>query len=182
MTTTTSGYKPIRNDRADFDPMSDQWSYVVDDAGAEWRQLVAKSQRRATWPFRKESQHGYHYVRLSPDWAFYAWGSEYVGADWSPERPSLVDARLTITRRVERDGRFRLDDYTGIMTLDLAAQSFAWDCPRQIPADVLAEAEHKARKLLGFFATQNEAWREESTPRPVTAADLYKQAHAPDRG
>lgn len=177
----TAAYRPMRNDRRDFDPMGADWGYVLDDTPADlWRELVAVRDRRASWPFQIRGQQpghdGYWYARLSPDWCWCAWGAEYIGAHWNPATPSQVTCRVTITRYTATGGEHQGGRWTGELVLDLHEQSFTWQpCPRDlargVPDDVTAEAGHKAAKLLAFFDAQIAQWRAGDTPRPFTAAD-----------
>lgn len=186
----TPAYRPMRNDAADFDPMGTGWRYILDDAPPDtWRELVATCDRRETWPFqiRGTDRHrdGYFYARLSPDWCFLAWGREYIGAAWDPARPHEVTCRITVARRAEaREGGHALHDWAAVITLDLHGQAFTWrpcrrDAELGVPADVAAEIEHKAAKLLAFFNDAIEHWREGDQPRPVNAIDLYHQLKGP---
>lgn len=181
----TPPYRPMVNDSRDFDPMGDSWGYILDNAPADtWRELVAVRDRRATWPFQVRGQqphhNGYFYARLSPDWCFLAWGREYVGAEWDPAERHLVRCRLTIARRTQkREGTHELHDWAGVITLDLRDQTFTYKpCRRDellgVPADVLAEVEHKAGKLLAFFDDAIAHWRAGDQERPVDAVDLYR--------
>jgi hypothetical protein len=186
----TPGYRPMRNDAAGFDPMGDDWAYILDDAPPDtWRELVATCDRRETWPFqvRGASRHGdgYFYARLSPDWCFLAWGRQYVGACWDPARPHEVACRVIAGRLAgQREGEHAVHDWAAVVTLDLHEQTFTWHpCPRDarlgVPDDVAAEIEHKAGKLLAFFNSAIEHWRAGDQPRPVVAADLYTSPEGP---
>lgn len=171
--TTEAGYRPMRNDAAGFSPADPRWAYVLDEAPPDtWRELVALRERTATWPFAP--RHGGHYhARLSPDWAFRAWGTEYALASWHPGRPHEVTVRLVITRPGDRDG------WTGTVCLDLAAGTRAWvpchaDLDKPVPPDVAAEIESKAGKLAAFFAEACEQWRQARPgDRPAQAYDWY---------
>jgi hypothetical protein len=185
MAETARIYRPMVNDARDFDPMGADWAYILDNAPPDtWRELVAVRDRKATWPFQVRGQephhNGYFYARLSPDWCFLAWGREYVGAEWHPDRPHEVRCRHAIARRAEvREGTRELHDWAGVITLDLAAQTFTYKpCRRDellgVPAGVLAEVEHKARKLLAFFNDAISHWAAGDQARPVTASDLYR--------
>jgi hypothetical protein len=178
----TADYQPMVNDRHEFNPMGAEWSYILDSGndGPAWRALVAKNMRYGTWPFAGHGHTGrrggpsYHHARLSPDWVFYSWGSEYVGASWDEAEPSIVKCRLVI-------GRDYGDDYTGHVVIDLRAKACQPWLPcqrgreRGIPADVAAEAEHKAAKLLAFFLDAIMHWKAGDQERPVQAADIYTQ-------
>lgn len=189
-TTTEAGYVPMRNDRRDFDPMGEDWHYILDDGGTGqgWRELVAVNARRATWPFAlHEDRQGrsYGYARLSPDWAFYSWGNEYLMASWDAAQPHQVRVMLTIGRDYP-DAEFghRTAAWSGQMVLDLLAMSYAWDLyPRDadkpIPDDVAAEATHKGAKLLAFFTDACGHWRAGDQPKPVQAYELVDHSYVP---
>lgn len=169
----------MTNDRRDFDPMGEAWNYILDETPApEWRQLVSPGFKHATWPFR--ARHGYHSVRLAPDWCFYSWGDEIVSAEWTPAEPHIVRCRVTIERRyADPEFGHKRDSWTGTVVLDLKARAFQpWflckrDALRGVPADVAAEAAHKAGKLLAFFLAAIERWKIGDQARPVVARDLY---------
>lgn len=178
-------YQPMTNDRRDFDPMGDDWSYILDNYPADtWRQLVAVKARRASWPFADRGITGdrwgkaWHSARLAPDWAFYAWGHEYVLVSWDEARPHEVVCRLVIERRYhDPETGHRVEEWTGQVTLDLREQTQTWQlCPRDAergaPGDVAAEAAHKGAKLLAFFNDACEHWRAGDQARPVQAYDL----------
>lgn len=192
MTAVSAGYRPMRNDPAGFDPMGEDWGYILDDVPAgQWRELVAVCDRRETWPFQirgasaRPYKEGYWSARLSPDWCFLAWGREYIGATWDPDRPHEVSCRITVTRRAEaREGTHDLHDWAGVITLDLREQEFTYrPCRRDqllgVPAGVTSEAEHKARKLLAFFNDAIRHWHDGDQSRPASAADLYKSLEGP---
>lgn len=172
---TAPAYEPMIHDRAEYDPAAGPWNYILDDAPPDkWRELVAVAQRSATWPFQpRYTGSRYCSARLSPDWCFYAWGSEYVLADWEPDKPQLVTCRIVVTRRVQHDGW-----WTTRASLDLASGSFtapASPCDPPMPADVTAELDAKCGKLLAFFADANRHWRAGDQERPVQAGDLYQR-------
>jgi hypothetical protein len=165
----TEDYQPMVNDRRDFDPVDPRWSYILDEQQPAWRELVAVRERRVTWPFQP---HGvrwryFHAARLSPDWCFYAWGRQYVLADWDEERPALVNVRLCVGTRHS--------DLTVYAVLDLREQAFSYPA-REVsdlsPAEV-AEVDAKCGKLLAFFADACEHWQAGDQAHPATAADLY---------
>jgi hypothetical protein len=179
-------YQPMANDRRDFDPMSAEWAYILDDGcrpPCRWRELVPARERVATWPFEAAGRHRdnspYYGARLAPDWAFYAWGSEYALAGWRPGSPHEVFCHIGATRAApgpERGRRAGL--YVGYVHLDLRGQTVRWapcraDAERGVPEDVNAEAEHKGRKLLAYFADACARWQR-GEAQPVTARDLYE--------
>jgi hypothetical protein len=187
---TTETYQPMRNDRRDFDPMGDDWSYILDtgNRGEGWRELVAVNARRATWPFElhaDRSGHSYGSVRLSPDWAFYSWGGEYVGAYWDADRPHEVRCHVYVGRDYRNGTSWApAEKWDGEMTLDLLAGTHSWrpfprDADKAVPDDVAAEFAHKGAKLLAFFADACEHWRAGDRARPLQAHELYDPDYRP---
>lgn len=155
-------YEPMRNARADFDPVNGPWSWIVDDTGVEWRQLVAVPLRRGQWPFAGKRS---GVIRLAPDWAFYSWHPHYALAEPVDGNPHLALVSLCCgpsQTRVEA-------------TLDLRARTWTWTGPTAVSGNGRQEANAKARKLAGFFTASIDAWRRGDTPRPVTAADLQEE-------
>lgn len=184
---STSTYAPMRNSRADFDPMGKDWSYILDGPNpyVQWRELVAVNARRSTWPFElhgdRHGKNSFGSVRLAPDWAFYSWGSEYVGASFDPEQPHIVRCHVYIGRNYPNGIHWAATDkWDGAVVLDLREQTHTWElfpCDRDkpVPDDVAAEVAHKAAKLLAFFTDACEHWRAGDQERPVQAHDLEKQ-------
>jgi hypothetical protein len=173
-------YQPMRNAHPDFDPMGEEWGYILDSgcAPAEaWRGMVARNLRSATWPYKLLSdRHGrYGGARLAPDWCYWAWGREYVTATWRPEEPHLIRCRLTIGRRYANAAPEA--EYAGHVILGLRGQTVTWlpaqAMHRDIPASVTAEAEHKGAKLLAFFTDAIGHWKAGDQEQPVQARDLY---------
>jgi hypothetical protein len=196
-------YVPMTNDRRDFDPMGKEWSYIPDEhPGQPWRGMIPVNLRPATWPYKLHTDRlgkdPYGSVRLVPDWCCYAWGNEIAGATWSPAAEHTVNCRTTIERRYappgqvsdwpanpfagEGNDRWRVYDWTARIDLNLLDRSFALTVrgrgeesarPPHVPADVYAEAQHKAGKLLAFFRAECEHWKAGDQERPVQARDLY---------
>jgi hypothetical protein len=80
------------------------------------------------------------------------------------------------------DDRWRVYDWTARIDLNLLDRSFALTVRGRgeesgrlphVPADVYAEAQHKAGKLLAFFRAECEHWKAGDQERPVQARDLY---------
>jgi hypothetical protein len=179
-----AAYKPMGNDRRDFNPMGEEWGYILDETPpTPWRELVAVRARRATWPFEvitdNRVHRSYGSVRLSPDWCFYAWGTEYVGAGWYPVAPHIVRCHLMIGRRYDNGvGWPPVEMWSGVAVLDLRDGSHAWEPypsqrEREVLPDVRAEIGHKAGKLLAFFQDAIGHWKAGDQERPVQATDLY---------
>src|SRR5690606_38962901 len=76
--------KPWNTPRG-YDVFED-WAYVIDDAGIAYGP--------GWWPFVDSSNRKPVSVRVSPDWAFYSWGTEYVVL-WS-KGGSIVEARISV--------------------------------------------------------------------------------------
>lgn len=169
---------------------------------AGWRGMVPVNLRPFTWPYRlctdRHGQNAYGCVRLAPDWCLYAWGNQYVLAGWNPAAEHMVNCRTVIERRYapagtksdwprdlfagEGDDRWRIHEWAAYITLDLLAGTWKLDIRLHgkqadpappVPADVHAEAEHRAVKLLEFFRAECEHWKAGDQPRPVQAHDLY---------
>lgn len=181
-------YQPMRNDYAGFDPMDGMWSYIIDDTEVRWRGMVPVNLRWATWPFTGGRAFG-SCIRLAPDWCFRSWHPEYVlaHAGWDGNRDPAdselrhVTARLVLVRYLDPDRPGKPTEWAGYALLDLRARSWTWrpsgrDRDRDMPADVMAEIDHKCRKLLAFFDDAIARWKTGDLPRPVTAADLYHAA------
>jgi hypothetical protein len=202
--TEAPAYQPMTNSRPGFDPMSEVWNYISDEyPGGPWRGLVPVSMRPFTWPYQlhtdRHGQGSYGAVRLSPDWAYYAWRNEHVLADWSPDKPHTVNCRTRLERRYtpagevsdwprnpfagEGNDHWRVYQWTVRITLDLMRGTRLVDIipfgrgderPPSVPADVQAEAEHKTGKLLAFFRAECAHWKAGDQERPVQAHDLYR--------
>jgi hypothetical protein len=199
---TAGAYTRMANDRRDFDPMGADWGYISDEFGSEaanWRGMVPVGLRAFTWLYQlytdRHGQHAYGSVRLAPDWCHYAWGPEYVGAEWEPASPHTVKCRGQVQRRYapagevsdwpanpfagEGNDRWHVYEWVARSTLDLLSGTWELEVAPtgaerapSVPADVRAEAEHKAGKLLAFFRAECEHWRAGDQERPVQAYDL----------
>ena len=177
-------YRPMRNDRRDFDPMGAEWGYALDMYPPPgWRQLVAVKGRRDAWPFGNVGR--FQAIRLAPDWCHCSWHPYYVLAwpGWDQSRDAAdaemhqVTARLVFERRTEHGGRHRLDEWTGVARLDLRTREWTWhpcarDADKPMPPEVTAEVEHRCAKLLAFFDAAIEHWRAGDQARPVSVGDL----------
>jgi hypothetical protein len=123
--TTTTAYRPMRNDTRDLDPMGEAWATSWTTPRLTWRELVAVLDRRATWPFQARggtASRNIHYYPGCPRIGVSSPRAASTSApSGNPARPCEVRCQLIITRRAERDGTPRLDDWTGTVTLDLRA-------------------------------------------------------------
>lgn len=191
-------YEPMTNDRREFDPVAGEWGYILDDTSADtaWRGMVPLSGRPFTWPYRLHTIFGrnpYGSARLAPDWCFYAWSDEYVLASWSPAAEHAVTCRTTLYRRYGPEGTPPArpgDNFAGVgndrwvyrewrlnVTLDLLRGAYGVnivpdDGAQFIPADVQAEGEAKAAKLLAFFQAECLRWQAGELARPQQAYEL----------
>ncbi len=162
-------YEPMANNRAEFDPMGAEWAYIVDDNQIIYHHpLTAPRLREGWWPFaRKDTEYADAFVRLSPDWCLYSWGSEYVLAGRG-EQPHLAVASL----HVGDCGHYcevHLDLRAGNWTL-------AWAYGVEVTPELLAEAGHKAGKLLAYLTAECARRDKAGSTRPVTAHDLHRGA------
>lgn len=142
MTEEAAGtYRPMRNARTDFDPMGQEWSYILDSPnanGESWRGMVPVNLRSFTWPYRLHSGRiagTCGSARLAPDWAYYAWRNEYVLVSWMPAAERIVSCQTVLERRYAPEGevsdwprnpfagegneRWRVCEWTARITLDL---------------------------------------------------------------
>jgi hypothetical protein len=167
----------MANDAREFDPKGEHWSYILDDHSVIYHHpLTAPRLRVGWWPFAREGrEYTSHWVRLSPDWCFYSWGPDYVlaGPVGGDEPASLIACEIHLGNGAPDWTRSKYDERVTIR-LDLAAKTheILWPAagPRS-PAQV-AEATHKAGKLLAYLTAECARRDEAGSTRPVTAADV----------
>lgn len=176
-------------------PPAGEWSYVLDDTGIAYRRgLIAQRLRPGHWPFahaeparehearRSLDRHapggrlplecGAASVRLAPDTRYYSWRNEQVSVHPDASAPHLAEADLALWLRPQGLGGMILPCQ---VHLDLGAGAYELgQLPDNTPAEILEQADSKARKLVVFFA-EHLKLRDTDLERPTTAADLEKQ-------
>jgi hypothetical protein len=154
-------YTPMVNDRASFDPMGEDWGYILDEVpGPEWRGMVPVNLRPCTWPYQlntdRHGRNAYGCARLAPDWCLYAWSGQYVLAEWEPAAEHTVKCRMRLERRYapagevsdwpsnpfagEGNDRWQVCEWAVQITLNLLAGTAEVDVVRPVPWRGMAPA------------------------------------------